>query len=46
MSTIIIITPPPKKQPARSAQSVTVPDELSIPEQLREAADILEGKQP
>lgn len=44
MSTIIIITTPPKKPPTSTERRVDVPDDLSVAEQLRAAADILEGK--
>ena len=44
MSTIIIITPPPKKPPTSTERRIELPDDLSVAEQLRAAADILEGK--
>jgi hypothetical protein len=46
ISTIIIITPPVKPPPTnpQRRQDVEVPDNLSIADQLRAAADVLDGE--
>lgn len=48
MSTIIIITPPPTKPPKNQARVHEIPavGEGSISDILRDAADILDGKEP
>lgn len=48
MPVIIVITPPPKKPPTSGNKVVEIPAvaDSTIADQLRDAADILDGLQP